>query len=109
MKILKKIYRKKQAGKVWNDYLKGKLLKLWFSRSIIDERVFNCDCQVFLVYVYDIMFVSLGGSYIDETIKELQHDNTIIDDQGYPEYYIGVNIIKLSNNSYEFTQPELTR
>ena len=65
--------------------------------------------MVFLLYVDDGIFVSLDGSDIDETIRELQHENLKIEDQGHPADYIGVNINKLPNNSYEFTQPALTR
>ena len=32
-----------------------------------------------------------------------------IEDQGHTADYVGVNISKLSNNSYELTHPELTR
>ena len=71
MKILKNIYGKKQAGKVWNDYLTDKLLKLGFRHSIIDECIFYRDSLLFLVYVDDGIFVSLDGSNIDNTIKDL--------------------------------------
>ena len=40
LKLLKNVYGQKQAGRVWNDYLTGKLLGLGFKRSLIDECVF---------------------------------------------------------------------
>ena len=63
---------------------------------------------VSLLYVDDGIFVSLDGSDIDETIRELQRENLKIEDQGHPADYVGVNINKLPDNSYEFTQPALT-
>ena len=109
LKLLKNVYGQKQAGRVWNDYLTGKLLGLGFTRSLIDECVFYRGSLVFLLYVDDGIFVSLDGSDIDETIKELQRENLKIEDQGHPADYVGVNINKLPDNSYEFTQPALTR
>ena len=63
----------------------------------------------FFLYIDDSICVSLDGSDIDENIKELQRENLKIEDQGHPADYVGVNISKLPDNSYEFTQPDLTR
>jgi hypothetical protein len=109
LKLPKNVYGQKQAGRVWNDYLTGKLLGLGYKRSLIDECVFYRGSLVFLLYVDDGIFVSLEGSYIDGTIRELQRENLKIEDQGLPADYVGVNINKLPDNSYEFTQPALTR
>ena len=108
MKLLKNVYGQKQAGRVWNDYLTGKLLGLGFKRSLIDECVFYRGSLVFLLYVDDRIVVSLDGSDIDETIREPQCENLKIEDQGHPADYVGVNINKLPENAYEFTQPALT-
>ena len=69
LKLLKNIYGQKKAGRVWNDYLTGKLLKLGFRRSLVDECVFYRNSLVFLVYVGDGIFVPLDGSKIDDAIK----------------------------------------
>ena len=61
LKLLKNVYGQKQAGRVWNDYLTGKLLGLGFTRSLIDECVFYRGSLVFLLYVDDGIFVSLHG------------------------------------------------
>ena len=83
-------------------------MKLGFRHSLIDKSVFNCDIIVFLVYVDDSIFVSFERSDIDKTIKKLQCKNLKIKEQDHPADYVGVNIIRLANNSYTFTQLELT-
>ena len=80
LKLLKNVYSQNQAGRVWNDYLMGKLLVLGFKRSLIDEYFFYYGSLFFLVYVDDGIFVSLDGSDIDENIKELQREDLKIED-----------------------------
>ena len=70
LKLLRNVYGQKQAGKVWADFLSESLFKIGFERSKIDECVFYRGSLVFLVYVYDGIFVSLDGSSIDSVIKE---------------------------------------
>ena len=107
-KLLKNIYGQNQAERVWNDYLRGKLIKLGFRRSLIDECIFNREILLFLVYVDDGIFVSLDRSKIYDAIKELQRNNLKTEDQVHPADYVGVNISRLENDYYEFTQPALT-
>ena len=61
LKLLKNVYGQKQAGRVWNDYLTGKLLGLGFKRSLIDECVFYRGSLVFLLYVDDGSLYHLTG------------------------------------------------
>ena len=61
------------------------------------------------MHVDEGIFVSLDGSNIDDTIKELQRENLKIEDQVHPTDYVGFNISILENNSYKFTQPALAR
>jgi len=109
LKLLRNVYGQKQAGKVWADFLSENLFKIGFERSKIDECVFYRGSLVFLVYVDDGIFVSLDGSSIDSVIKELMDTNLKLEDQGHPADYVGVNIKKLEDESYEFTQPALTQ
>ena len=109
LKLLRNVYGQKQAGKVWADLLSENLLKIGFERSKIDECVFYRGNLVFLVYVDDGIFVSFDGTSIDNVIKELQASKLKLEDQGHPSDYVGVNIKKQRNKSYEFTQPALTQ
>ena len=64
---------------------------------------------MFLVYVYDGIFFSLDGMSIDSVIKELKNSKLKLEDQGHPAVYVGVNMKKQGDGSYEFTQPALTQ
>ena len=71
LKILRNVYDQKQAGKVWADFLSENLFKIGFERINIDGCVFSRGNLVFLVYADDGIFVSLDGTPIGSTVKEL--------------------------------------
>jgi hypothetical protein len=48
-----------------------------------------------MVYVDDGIFLGNKDSQLQEVIKEIQDLGLNIEDQGYPEDYVGVNIKKL--------------
>jgi hypothetical protein len=97
LKLLKNIYGQKQAGRVWNKYLVDKLTSLGYKASLIDDYVFYRGDIIFMVYVDDGIFA----------IREIQESGLNIEDQGHPADYVGVNIKKLKDGSYEFTQRAL--
>jgi hypothetical protein len=107
LKLLKNIYGQKQAGRVWNKYLVDKLTSINFRQSLIDDCVFYRGDIIFMVYVDDGIFIGSDDSQLKGVIKELQDLNLKIEDQGHPADYVGVNIRKLKNGSYEFTQRAL--
>jgi hypothetical protein len=107
LKLLKNIYGQKQAGRVWNEYLVDKLNSIGFKQSLIDDCVFYRDDIIFMVYVDDGIFIGSSDSQLKNAIRELQDLNLKIEDQGHPADYVGVNISKLRDGSYEFTQRAL--
>jgi hypothetical protein len=107
LKLEKNIYGQKQAGRVWNSFLMDKLLSIGFTSSLIDDCVFFCDDIIFMVYVGDGIFLGNNDSKLQETIKDIQDLGLNIEDQGHPADYVGVNIKKLQDGSYEFTQHAL--
>ena len=109
IKLLKKLYGHKQAGKVWDDFLYDNLFKIGFKRRNINECMFYRGNLVFPLYIDDGIFVSLDGTSIDNPIKELMGSNIKLEDQGHPVDYVGVNIKKQGDGSYEFMQPMLTQ
>ena len=70
LKLLRNVYRQKQAGKVWANFISDNLFNIGFERSKMDRCVFYRGNLVFIVYVDDGIFVSLDGASIDSTIKE---------------------------------------
>jgi hypothetical protein len=60
-----------------------------------------------MVYMNDGIFLGSNDLQLQEVIKEIQDLGLNIEDQGHPVDCIGVNIKKLKNGSYEFTQQAL--
>jgi hypothetical protein len=107
LKLLKNIYGQKQAGRVWNSYLVEKLASIGFHPSLIDDCVFFRGDVIFMVYVDDGIFIGDNDEQLQAIIKEMQGLGLNIEDQGHPADYVGVNIKKLKDDSYEFTQRAL--
>ncbi len=84
-----------------------KLLSIGFTPSLIDDCAFFHDDIIFMVYVEDSIFLGNDDSKLQDTIKEIQDLGLNIEDQGHPADYTGVNIKKLQDGSYEFTQRAL--
>jgi hypothetical protein len=57
--------------------------------------------------VYDGIFLSNNDLKLQDAINEIQDSGLNIEDQGHPADYVGVNITKLQDGSYEFTQRAL--
>ncbi len=55
----------------------------------------------------DGIFLGSNDSQLQEVIKEIQNLGLNIEDQGHPADYVGVNIKKLKDGPYEFTQRAL--
>ncbi len=92
---------------MWNEYLVDKLDSIGFKPSLIDSSVFYRDDVIFMVYVDDGIFPGNNDTQLQYAIKELQGLGLNIEDQGHPADYVGVNISKLQDGSYEFTQRAL--
>jgi hypothetical protein len=106
-KLEKNIYSQKQAGRVWNSFLVDKLLSIGFTTSLVDDCVFYRDDVIFTVYVDNGIFLGDDDSKLQQAIKDIQDIGLNIEDQGHPADYLGVNIKKLRDGSYEFTQRAL--
>jgi hypothetical protein len=107
LKLEKNIYDQKQAGRVWNSFLVDKLTSIGFTTSLIDDCVFFCGEIIFMVYVDNGIFLGINDLHLQEVIKEIQNLGLNIEDQGHPADYVGVNIKKLKDGHYEFTQRAL--
>jgi hypothetical protein len=104
LKLLKIIYGQKQAGCIWNSYLVKKLASISFHPSLIDDCVFFHNDVIFMVYVDGGIFIGNNDAQLQAIIKEMQDLGLNIEDQSHPADYVGVNIKKLKDGSYKFTQ-----
>ncbi len=84
-----------------------KLTSLGFTLSLIDDCVFFCDDIICMVYVDDGIFLDNDDSKLQDAIKEIKDSRLNIEDQGHLADYVGVNIKKLQDGSFEFTQRAL--
>jgi hypothetical protein len=107
LKLLANLYGQKQAGRVWNQYLVSKLESIGFTQSRIDECVFYRDDIIFIVYVDDGIFLGTSDDQLSYVIKELSDIGLQIEDQYHPSDYVGVNIKRLPDGSYKFSQQTL--
>jgi hypothetical protein len=107
LKLLKNIYGQKQAGRVWNSFLVDKLVSLGYTASLIDDCIFFRGDTIFMVYVDDGIFLGDNDAQLHQAIREIQGLGLNIEDQGHPADYVGVNVKKLRNGTYEFTQRAL--
>jgi hypothetical protein len=107
LKLEKNIYGLKQAGRVWNSFLVDKLTSIGFTTSLIDDCVFLRGDVIFMVYVDDGIFLGSNYLQLQEVIKEIQNLGLNIEDQSHLADYVGVNIKKLKDGSYEFAQQAL--
>ena len=87
LQLLKNLYRQKQAGKVWNDYL---VTVIGFKQSKVDELFFTDDV-LFIIYVDDGIFAFLNQELINKAIQNIQKAGYEIDDQGSLTDYLGFN------------------
>ncbi len=104
LKLEKNIYSQKQAGRKWNTFLVDKLMSIGFTMSLIDDCVFFCDDIIFMVYMDDGIFLGSDDLQLQEVIKEIKDLGLNIEDKGHLVDYVGVNIKKLKDSSYVFSQ-----
>jgi hypothetical protein len=60
--------------------------------------------MIFMVYVDDGISLGNDDSKLTDAIRDIQNLGLNIEDQGHPADYVGVNIKKMKDGSYEFTQ-----
>jgi hypothetical protein len=82
-------------------------MSIGFTLSLIDDCVFFRDDIIFMVYVDDGIFLGSNDLHLQDVIKEIQNLGLNIEDQGHPADYVGVNVKKLKDGSFEFTQQGL--
>jgi hypothetical protein len=107
LKLEKNIYGQKQTGCVWNFFLMDKLMSIGFTPSLIDDCVFFQDDILFMVYVDDGIFLGNDDLKLQDAIRDIQDVGLNTEDQGHPADYVGVNIKKTKDCSYDFTQRAL--
>ncbi len=81
-----------------------KLLDAGFLQSLIDDCALYQGSVIFIVYVDDGTFLGHSDEQLTWMVRMLQEMGPCIDDQRHLADYVGVNIKKLCNGTYVFSQ-----
>jgi len=105
-KLRRNLFGQKQAGRVWNKYLVGKLTKLGFRQSKVDECVFYKDRMIYVLYTDDSILAGPDEEEIEKTI-ELMRTELDLTIEGDLSDFLGVKIDRKTNGEIHLTQPHL--
>lgn len=107
LKLLKNLYGKKQAGRVWNKHLHKHLISRGFSQSKVDECIYTKGELVFAVYVDDEIVFHHDKNVIELEVKAMKELLDMTSNEGLADY-IGVNIsYRNEGKEIHLTQPKL--
>jgi hypothetical protein len=109
LKIHRNIYGQKQAGRVWNKFLVGKLVdELGFKQSSVDECVFYRGKTLYVLYTDDSLLAGPDKVEIDTIIDELQSKAKLaITVEGDLADFLGVSIDRRKDGTIHMSQPHL--
>ena len=109
LKLKKSLYGLKQASLNWFEKLKQGLTDQGFTPLEIDPCLYLKENMVLLTYINDCIIISPSCDSIDRLIPSMQSglENFKLTDKGVVNKYLGVEITRLNNNSFELSQPFL--
>jgi hypothetical protein len=109
LKLLKNLYRLKDPGLTWFEYLKARLTKRGFKQSLVEPCMFIKGNLILLVYVDDCVAICPTNEPIAEFIKSMQGDYDLTD-EGSVSAYLGIQVEckkTRDGSEYHLTQPAL--
>lgn len=108
LKLKRNVYGQVQAGRVWNDYLKDKLInELNFTQSKYDECVFFRGSIMYVLYTDDSILAGPDQQEIATAIKDIKAAGLDITEEGDLQDFLGINIEKREDGTINLTQPHL--
>ena len=107
LKLKKNLYGLADASFNWFQKLTEGLESEGFKKSEIDQCVFlRGDC-IILVYVDDMIALSRNKKVLEQLVDNLKRKDYILTDEGPITKYLGVDVNKQADGSFELTQPFL--
>ena len=107
LKIQKNIYGRKDAGRIFHQYLKDKLESIGFKQSVHDECVFYHGSVVYVTYVDDSIIQGPDDEEIQEVLRKMKLAGLDYTIEGGIDDFLGVNIDRREDGTINFTQPQL--
>ena len=109
VKLHKSIYGFKQAGLLWLQNIKGKLLKFGAQQCKFDKCVFKYiegDEVIYIViYVDDILSASSTNAITEKLLKYLREQYGEVDEVTNTATHLGIRWIRLRDGSIKINQP----
>ena len=108
LKLHRNLYGQKQAGRVWYQYLRKRLInQARFVPSKHDECLFFRGKVLYALYIDDSILGAPSRQELDEAITAIKDAKLQITVEGDLADFLGVKIERTSANEIIFTQPHL--
>ena len=107
LKLERNLYGQKQAGRVWYQHLRSKLLSIGFKKSNVDECVFYKGKSIYVLYTDDSILTGPDNAELDQIIQEMKNAGLELTVEGDISDFLGVKITRKKDGTVEFTQPHL--
>jgi hypothetical protein len=108
LKLRRNLFGQRQAGRVWNQHLVQRLLKVGFVPSQIDECLFYKGTSVFVLYTDDSILAGPDPDELDDIIRQMKEADLELTVEGGIEDFLGVQIERSKDGkSFTLTQPHL--
>ena len=109
LKLNKSLYGLKNSSRNWFQHLTNGLKNRGFTPSQVDPCVLYREDCIILVYVDDCIIFSRSKTINDSIVTSLQNgpENFQLTDEGDLNRYLGVDIVKKKDGSFELRQPFL--
>ena len=108
LKLHRNLYRQKQAGHVWYEYLhKWLVTKAGFVQWKHDECLFYCGKVMYALYIDDSILGAPTHKELEAAIKAIQDAKLQITLEGDLADFLGVKIEQKGTDKITFTQPHL--
>ena len=108
LKLKKNLFGQRQAGRVWNQHLVERLLRVGFTASKIDESLFFKGRNVFVLYTDDSILAGPDEAELEKIIQQMKEAELDLTVEGDIADFLGVQIERSEDGkSYNMTQPHL--
>ena len=109
LNLIKNLYGQKQAGRVWNNYLRKGLSEKGFVPSKWDPCLYYQRKVSLLEYIDDCVMFSPMEKELNKVMEEMRNSSRKfkVEDLGNAKDFLGIQVCKYKDRTIELTQPKL--